>query len=128
MFSVFRNYISWHYSVAYVDQLYIVKNYFWFLGRFFSVSEVLKSLFAPWKRLHEEKGNLIHSPGQFFGALIVNTIMRIVGFLIRTIFLAVALILTIFCACVYAVVTVCWTVLPFLVIYFFIKGIMLITI
>lgn len=128
MFSVFRNYILWHYSVAYVDQLYIVKNYFWFLGRFFSVSEVLKSLFAPWKRLQEEKGNLIRNPGQFFGALIVNTIMRIVGFLIRTIFLVIALILSIFCACVYAVVTVCWTVLPLLVIYFFIKGIMLITI
>lgn len=125
MFGVLKNYFSWHYTVAYVDQMYIFKNYVWFLLHFFSVKEMLKSMISPWRRLQEEKGSLVNHPGDFFAALIVNTIMRIVGFFIRTGLLIVATFCLIVLIFLVLTVFVFWTALPFVVPYFFIKGIIL---
>lgn len=125
MFGVLKNYFSWHYTVAYVDQAYIFKNYVWFLLHFFSVKEMLKSMISPWRRLREEKGSLVNHPGDFFAALIVNIIMRIVGLSIRAVFLVVAALCLIILSFLVLIVFVFWTALPFVVLYFFIKGIIL---
>ncbi len=125
MLRVLKNYIFWHYTTAFVDQAYMLKNYLWFLKRFFSVSEVLRSLFSPWKRMADETGSLVKSPGDFFSALVVNTIMRVVGFFARAMLLLVAF----FCFVVFLVFALCfvvfWTLLPLILVYFFVKGVLL---
>ena len=125
MFGVLKDYIFWHYTTAFVDQAYMLKNYAWFLKYFFSVPEVLRNLFSPWKRMADDKGSLLRSPGDFFSALVVNTVIRIIGFFARSALLVVAffcfLVLLIF-ALGFAVL---WIFLPFAVGYFFVKGVVL---
>lgn len=120
--SVFRDYLFWHYSAAYADIFGIIRNYLWVVNRKFSVLDVLKNLFAPFKRLKEEKVNIIHSPSDFFAGLVVNIIMRIVGCIVR-----IALIAAAFAAFLVVIMlgilgALLWTALPVLVVYFFISG------
>ena len=125
MFGVLKDYIFWHYTVAYVDQIYILKNYVWFLKRFFSIREVAKSLFSPWKRIQDDKGSLLRDPENFFASLIVNTLMRIVGFFVRIILLSIALLSFILLLALAFVVMVTWAAIPLLAVYFFGKGVTL---
>ncbi len=123
--SVMKNYSVWHYSTAYVDFVHIWWNYFWFINHLFSVPDVFLSLFAPFKRLQEAKPNLLLHPEEFFSSLIVNLIMRIVGFFLRAIILMIALLcfLTVLIGGLLFVIT--WTILPILVVEFFLSGILL---
>lgn len=122
---VFRDYLIWHYSAAYLDILYIWRNYLWFVNHIFSVPDVLKSWISPFKRLQEDKVNILKNPEDFFANLFVNIIMRIVGTIIRTALLVIALL---FFAVVFALgvsLFLLWTILPVLVGYLFINGIQL---
>ncbi len=125
MFGVLKNYIFWHYTTAFVDQVYILKNYLWFLKHFFSVSEVLGSLFAPWKRMGDEKGSLVKSPGDFFSVLVVNTIMRVVGFFARAGLLFGAFFCFVALLVFALFFVVFWTLLPLILGYFFVTSILL---
>ncbi len=126
MLGILKNYIFWHYTTAFVDQAYMLKNRLWFLKRFFSVSEVLRSLFSVWKRMEDEKGSLFGSPSNFFSALILNTMMRVFGFFVRTMLLLIAL----FCFTVLMVFAlffvVFWTLLPLILVGLFVKSALLI--
>ncbi|OGZ05334.1 MAG: hypothetical protein A3C93_04805 [Candidatus Lloydbacteria bacterium RIFCSPHIGHO2_02_FULL_54_17] len=118
-----RDYLLWHYSAAYLDIIYIARNFLWFFNHFFALLDILKSLFSPFKRLKEEPVNIIRRPGEFFGNLFVNLIMRIVGFVLRTMLIMVAL--SVFVAVVVFLIAFLflWTALPALVVYIFISGI-----
>ncbi|MEK7117981.1 MAG: hypothetical protein AAB869_00030 [Patescibacteria group bacterium] len=120
--SVLRDYLFWHYSAAYADIFGIIRNYLWVVNRKFSVFDVLRNLFAPFKRLKEEKVNIVHSPSDFFAALVVNIIMRIVGCIVRTALLAVALLAFLIVITLGILGILFWTALPALVAYFFISG------
>lgn len=89
--SIAKNYLVWHYSAAISDILYIWWNYLWFVNHLFSVPDVIGSLFAPFKRLQEDRGSLLLHPEQFFSGLVVNIIMRLVGFFLRTAIITAAL-------------------------------------
>ena len=120
---VFRDYLIWHYTTAYLDILYIWWNYLWFVNHIFSVPEVVGSWVSPFKRLQEDKVNILKSPEDFFANLFVNIIMRIVGTILRTAIIFIALcffVLVFLCGVVFILL---WTVLPMLVGYFFINGI-----
>lgn len=125
LLKVLRDYLIWHYTTALIDILYIWWNYIWFVNHIFSVPDVLRSWISPFKRLQEDKVNLLKSPEEFFSNLFINIIMRIVGTFIRTALLFIAL-------CFFAVVfafgvtfILIWMILPILVGYFFINGIQL---
>lgn len=123
--TILRDYLTWHYSTAYIDTIYIWWNYLWFVNHLFSVPDVLRSFFAPFKRLEEEPVNIIRDPGQFFSNLFVNFMMRIVGMVLRAALLVIAFLL--FFATFLAGLSflLLWTVLPVLVVYFFVTGIRL---
>lgn len=120
--SIARDYLVWHYSVALVDIMHIWWNYVWFVNHFFSVPDVAKSWIAPFKRLQEEKVNFIKSPEDFFANLFINIMMRIVGTIIRTALLAMALLSFIFVLCAGLTIFITWLALPVLVGHFFITG------
>lgn len=117
--SVAKNYLVWHYSTAYADMFSVWLNYLWFVNHLFSVPDVLRSWFSPFKRLEEERGSLLTHPQEFFASLFVNLIMRLVGTIIRTALLLIAL------ACFVTVLIggilffVLWTVLPLVVVLLF---------
>lgn len=125
LFSVLRDYLVWHYSTAYVDALYIWWNYLWFVNHLFSVPDVLRSFFAPFRRLEEAPVNIIKDPGAFFGNLFVNLMMRIVGMILRAALLAIAFLLFLITLAAGAAFLALWTVLPVLVAHFFTSGVRL---
>ncbi|OGZ08654.1 MAG: hypothetical protein A2942_02580 [Candidatus Lloydbacteria bacterium RIFCSPLOWO2_01_FULL_50_20] len=121
--SIIRDYFLWHYSAAYADIFGILRNYLWSVNHMFSVPEVFKSLFAPFKRIQEEKVNILKKPEDFFANLFVNFIMRIVGFVLRTALMAIALCSFAFVLGLGIAAIFLWTILPALVFYFFMSGI-----
>lgn len=119
---ILRDYLFWHYGVAYVDIVGITRNYLWFVNHLFSVPDVLRSLFSPFKRMKEDKGNIVGRPADFFANLVVNIIMRIVGFIIRFALLTIALASFLSIVALGAATLLVWTILPGLIIYVFISG------
>lgn len=120
--TIARDYLVWHYSVALVDITRIWWNYVWFVNHFFSVPDVIRSWIAPFKRLQEEKVSIMKSPEVFFANLFVNLMMRIVGTVIRTALLAMALLSFLFVIGAGVFIFCTWIVLPVLVGHFFITG------
>lgn len=122
IFSVIRDYFVWHYSTALVDIFHIWWNYLWFINHLFSVRDVFMTWLAPWKRLQEKKVNILTHMEDFFANLFVNIMMRIVGFVIRTALLLIALcsFLIIFISGFLFVIL--WILLPLLILHFFVNG------
>lgn len=86
--SFFWAYVKWHYSQGLRELFGVAHNFSWFIAHFFSFKLLLKTLFAPWKRLGEHySGGLNLS--SFFSSFIVNSLMRIVGFITKTVVLIV---------------------------------------
>ena len=92
---VLFEYVFWIYSRGIREYFRAWMNYHWFLFHFFSVGVLLKSLFAPFHRLQEKAGRGIDIE-RFFERLVVNIMMRVVGFVVRVAVLAVALISEVF--------------------------------
>ena len=76
-------YIVWHYRSAWLDLWRLYKNFLWFVWNFFSISFLLETLLDPFQRLHESYSAGSEIVNDFFSALIVNTLMRVVGFVVR---------------------------------------------
>ena len=117
-----HDYLFWHYTTAYADMVGIARNYLGAVNHMFSILDVVKSLFAPFKRLKEEKVNIIRNPSDFFANLLVNFIMRIVGFIVRLGLMIVALITALLLVVLLLATLLLWTILPALVVYFFMSG------
>lgn len=81
--SVLHHYLLWHYGKAFAEIFHVWKNLFWFVINFFSLPQLLRSYFAPFKRMTEERGNSF-SFEDLAGFIIVNLISRLVGMFLRT--------------------------------------------
>ncbi len=125
IFSVFRDYLVWHYSVALSDILHMWWNYVWFVFHVFSVKDVVKTLFSPWKRLEEKKVSIFKDPEEYFGNMLVNLIMRVVGFMVRASLLVIAFIAFIFIFFGGLVFFALWIPLPVFIAHFFVSGLRL---
>ena len=91
---IFFEYFAWHYSSGINEFLKAWKNVHWFWYHFFSVPILINTLFQPYRRI-QEKYKRGFDPERFFETLIVNLIMRVSGFIVRTVFLLTALIIQI---------------------------------
>lgn len=116
-------YISWHYSTAISDMKNIWKNFIIFLYSFFSLSLLIKTLFSPWHRMTENYDRI----EDFFGNLVVNTMMRLVGVVVRLIFILLGIISIGLCIVFGIIAFALWLALPFLLIYTILQGFNLIT-
>lgn len=86
-------YGKWHYGSAISDIIRVWGNFLWLSLHFFSAGTLLKTLFSPFMRMHETyppKGHF--DPEYYAGTVLVNTIMRIVGFLVRSVFILLSLV------------------------------------
>ncbi len=121
--SIAKNYLVWHFSTAISDMFHIWWNYVWFVNHIFSVPDVTLSLFAPFKRLQEEKVSILLHPEAFFSNLFVNFIMRIVGFLLRAAIIIIALLSFFVVLIAGGMFFLLWVALPVLVPMLFINGV-----
>ena len=103
-------YLRWHYSAAWADLWRLFTNLAWFLFNFFSIRILTMTLIAPWKRLHESR----LGAGSLPGALILNTITRLVGFLIRLITIGMGLCSLLLLAVFFFAFLLLWLLMPVL--------------
>lgn len=81
--SVLHDYFLWHYTHAFREIFHVWTNLLWFIIHFFSIPQLAKAWFAPFKRITEAR-----RPGLNFedlaGYIIINLLSRVVGAILRT--------------------------------------------
>ena len=103
-------YFAWHYSTAFLDLWRIYTNFLWFLYNLFSISFLLATLFDPFERIHAD-----HAQGDlqdFVSAFIANTLMRVVGAVIRLCVIIIGTVLLWATALLGLCIFVLWPLLP----------------
>jgi len=120
-FVIFPYYLAWHYTFAIRDFLGIWGNMIWFTYKYFSIPVLLKTLFSPFKRLREYSKNGLDI-GSFFEALVVNIVMRLVGFILRSSVIFIGIISLIASVLLGLVAFFVWLALPALIIFLMVTG------
>jgi hypothetical protein len=119
------NYFLWHYSKALFDLLNLWKNLLIFFYEFFSIPTLLSTLFSPWHRMNDQYSGQLTFDATV-GTFIVNTLMRIVGALVRGVFVVLGLICIFISVALGAIAFIAWLFLPALIIFLFSRAIILI--
>lgn len=103
-------FLFWHYSTAFETLLTIFKNLLYFLWHFFSLPNLLKTLFAPWKReVFQYEGPGFHLE-KYFEVLVMNLISRVIGLIVRMATIFAWLVVTLLALTVFA-----WLLLLFII-------------
>jgi hypothetical protein len=82
LITILQHYLLWHYTRAYAEMIHILKNLLWFLGHFFSIRPLTRTLFAPFKRITETRHKAWDFE-DFAGRIIINLMSRLIGALLR---------------------------------------------
>lgn len=124
MISLVCSYFKWHYTIGFVDLFGLIRNFLWFFYHFFSIPVLTRTLFSPWERQGERYKKGFDVEG-IFETFIINFIMRVVGFVIRSIVIVagLAVLITVFSLGVIAVVI--WPLIPVGVVILFVSGLRL---
>ncbi|PIR40103.1 MAG: hypothetical protein COV33_01545 [Candidatus Zambryskibacteria bacterium CG10_big_fil_rev_8_21_14_0_10_34_34] len=113
--SFFVAYIKWHYGQGLKEFFGVMGNFLWFIVHFFSFKLLLKTLFTPWKRLGENyEGGF--DLGAFASSVIVNGLMRTVGFVTKIIVLSVGVVSYVLVLVFAFFLFLIWILAPFILI------------
>lgn len=82
--------IIWYYGAGLGVLLRAWMNLHWFLYHYFSIPILLKTFFSPFRRIREYRVRGF-DPQDIFEVLVVNTLMRIVGVLVRSVVIVIGL-------------------------------------
>jgi len=119
-----KDYLIWHYIAAFKEGAAIWKNFLWFVFQFFSIGLLLRTLFSPWRRMQEYRGRGF-DPQKYFETTIINIMMRFIGFLMRGAFIIIGLVVEVAVIIMGAAAFIIWFAMPFFIILFLSRGIML---
>ena len=89
--NIIVQYLQWYYFEVAKEILRGWRNYLWFISNYFSISLLLKTLFAPWRRYRFSYGRGF-SLKQYLSSFSFNAFSRLVGFIIRIIFIILGVI------------------------------------
>lgn len=112
--SVLHHYLLWHYGKAFGEIFHVWKNFFWFVINFFSLPQLIKSLFAPWKRMTEDRGKTF-SFEDLASYIIVNLVSRLIGLLIRTTVIVCGIISLMFLSIGVVLTYIFWVIAPIII-------------
>jgi hypothetical protein len=118
-FALIPTYFIWHYTLAIADLKRIAKNILWFIFNFFSIEVLLGTLISPWKRLSKD----VDPHATFFTNLIINTLMRFVGLIIRSLTIIFGMATLMIVTVLIILGLLIWLLLPFLVPAFLLYGV-----
>lgn len=106
-----KAYGFWHYTNGFLALLKNVGNTLTFFWRFFDIPRLLLHLFSPWHRLGEQyqRGD---SASQRLATFVVNTLMRLVGAIVRAVVAAFGAAILVAALAVSIGVILVWAVLP----------------
>lgn len=104
----------------------IWQTFLYFNFNYFSVPTLLKTYFSPWRRNRSSYGG-IFEVWKNFESFIFNSMSRIIGAILRTVYIILGIIIEIFILIVGPIVIVTWILTPFLLLIGLIFGIFLLT-
>lgn len=119
--NIIFQYLEWQYFLAPKNILIGWRNFFLFNLNYFSVFPLLRTLFSPWRRYVwiYPKGFDI---GKYFEVLISNLISRVLGAIMRSSLIIIALFIEILIFLGGIVILISWILLPLVLIFGFILG------
>ena len=120
-----QDYFRWHYTVGVRDLARIWGNFLWFGFRFFSFSQLVRTLFAPFHRIRESYPHRFDATA-IAENLVFNAAMRLVGFVLRSLVLALGLLSEIFMIVAGSAVFLVWLLLPLVIVGLLVTGIVLV--
>lgn len=112
--------VTWWYGKGWANTVANLRSMVTGISRLFSVPILLRTLFAPWKRIISYPGASLDAK---LRALIDNLISRAVGFIVRTLVLLTALIMEALASCLGVLWIVIWPCIPLLGVVLLVKGI-----
>ncbi len=118
---LFAQYFKWHWFEMPVEILKGWKNIFLFAVNYFSLPLLLKTLFAPWRRIAWQSAKGFHF-GAFFESLVGNLFSRFLGLLIRLGIVALGILGIGLVALGGMVALFIWLLLPFIIAFSFSYG------
>lgn len=108
------SYFLWHFVIAPRNILRITRNFIIFFYHYFSIPLLLKTLFAPWKKLYRARDHAGFSPSDFFERLSFNLISRCIGLLLRLFVINTGLLCIALTIAIGATFSLLWLCIPFL--------------
>ncbi len=117
------DFARWYYTAAFRDTLRVWLNYVWFITHYFSMVLLLRTLFAPWKRMQDPYRR--NGLEELLSVLIVNTLSRIVGATIRLTLIVTGLVSLLVAVVLLFLWLALWVSLPVMVVVLFTKGLTL---
>lgn len=121
-----HHYLQWHYTQGVTELLHIYRNFIWFIHRLFSLPELTRSLFSPYKRIVETQGER-WSFEDLIGRIVIGLLSRTVGFCIRLTLLVAGLVFMAMLTIVLLALLVIWFFAPAVVMLGVLYGVILIT-
>lgn len=120
-----QDYFRWHYSTALRQFFLIWSNLMWFVVYFFSLPQLVSSWLSPWKRITEKRTRAWNFE-DMLGTFFINLMSRLVGAIIRTVFILLGFIALCVSVGMGILTYVFWVVAPAVIIALFGLGISLI--
>ena len=120
----FPAYVIWHYTAGLWAAFRVCVNFLRFTFNFFSIPLLFKTLFSPWRRLGEEYSSGLH-PSEWLTSFTVNTLMRVVGAVIRLALIIFGLIALAVVSVGSVVVMLAWILWPVLILTSLVGGLFL---
>ena len=114
-------FVIWYYTAALFNFVTISRDFVWFLYHFFSIPILIPTLFSKWKRIGDVRTRKFDIK-DFFSVFIVNSIMRVIGFFIRSFVIIVGLISIIVAIMIEITLFVAWLFLPVIIVALFAMG------
>ena len=113
------SYLLWHYALAWADLWRVYTNIAWFLWNLFSIRLLISTLISPWRRLSEQKSK---GSAGLLGKLIINTLTRIFGVIVRAGTIVTGLIALIVWTALYTCFMLLWIVMPLVMLVLIVVG------
>lgn len=110
------NFFHWYFNEGLHDLLEIWKNFLVFVLRFFSIFELLKTIFYPWHRDVSFAGWVGFHPILMLKMLVENVISRFLGAIVRMVVIAFGIICFFLAFFLGLIVVLVWISGPFLMI------------
>jgi hypothetical protein len=117
------DYWRWHYTGAYRDFAALARTGVWFIGNFFSIGLLAKTLFSPWKRMTDTRR--AHDGNELLEKIITNLLSRVFGCMVRLVLIGLGLGTVVLWIALMISGFIVWTGLPVLWIVSFATGLRL---
>jgi hypothetical protein len=119
--NISAKYLYWQFINEPKQILAITGNFLRFGNHFFSIKDLIVSLFDPWKKITEDYGKQFDF-ATYFNAFTGNLISRVIGFLVRLLFIAGFFVFEAVILVCAILVLVIWLLLPLIIIAGMIAG------